>query len=310
MNISTKQNQLIFITVAALCFTPILTPAIALLMGMGLSLLGVKHYTSNFGTSTILQASIVLMGFGMNLTQVIETSKSAFFETAISVIGVMTVGILLGRLFKIDSKVSLLIASGTAICGGSAIAAVSSVLCSKNHQVSFSLVVVFILNALALFIFPSIGHYFNLSQTTFGHWAAIAIHDTSSVVGAGAIYGEKALSIATTVKLIRALWIIPLSIVISLSQGKQNSGKMKIPYFIFLFIAAIIAAYLFPEGQKTYEHFNWLGKRAMVLALFFIGTNISIMETKKAGLKSFAFGLTLWLIIASTSLIALNFNNF
>ncbi|MGQ1786811.1 MULTISPECIES: YeiH family protein [unclassified Saccharicrinis] len=306
MHLSQKQIQLIYLTVAALCFTPLLSPAIALVIGMGLSLLGIKLKVSQENTSYILQASIVLMGFGMNLTQVIETSQTAFVETAVSVIAVMGLGILFGKFLKVDSKVSLLIASGTAICGGSAIAAVSNVLHPKNHQVSFSLVVIFMLNALALFIFPYIGHHLHLSQTTFGHWAAIAIHDTSSVVGAGAIYGEEALRIATTVKLVRALWIIPVSVVISLAQKKQDNGKVKVPYFIFMFLAAILIAYLLPEGQSTYEHFNWMGKRGMVLALFFIGTGISIKEAKKAGWKSFVLGISLWVAIASTSLIVLN----
>ncbi|WP_075590892.1 YeiH family protein [Labilibacter marinus] len=306
LNISQKQVQLIYCTIAALCFTPILSPAIALLLGIGLSLLGIKYTPKTFNTSIILQASIVLMGFGMNLGKVIETSQSAFFETAISVVAVMSIGILLGKLLKVDSKVSILIAAGTAICGGSAIAAVSNVLNPKNHQVSFSLIVIFILNALALFIFPYVGHHLNLSQATFGHWAAIAIHDTSSVVGAGAIYGQEALDIATTVKLVRALWIIPLSIVISFSQKKEEKGKVKVPYFIFLFVGAILVAHLLPDWQGTYTHFNWLGKKGMVLALFFIGTNISVADTKKAGIKSFVLGVSLWLVIAVGSLLVLN----
>ena len=305
MQLSQKQIQFIYITIGILCFTPVLSPAIALLLGIGLSCLGIKPTKLPFSTSFILQAAIVLMGFGMNFIQVIETSQTAFVETALSVVTVMTLGILLGKLLKIDSKVSLLIASGTAICGGSAIAAVSNVLNTKNHQVSFALVVVFMLNALALVAFPHIGHYFQLSQDTFGHWAAIAIHDTSSVVGAGAIYGEEALRIATTVKLVRALWIIPLSIVISLSQKNQDTGKVKVPYFIFLFVLAIVIAYFVPAWQGTFEHLNWLGKKGMVLALFFIGTGISIKETRQAGLKSFLLGILLWVCIAGGSLIVL-----
>ncbi|GAF04342.1 YeiH family protein [Saccharicrinis fermentans] len=305
MNLSQRKIQLIYGTIAALCFTPILSPAIALVIGIVLSMAGLKLKNTPLKTSFILQASIVLMGFGMNLKEVIETSQTAFVETAVSVICVMSLGIVLGKILKLDSNVSLLIASGTAICGGSAIAAVSNVLNPKKYQISFSLAVIFTLNALALFIFPKIGHYFHLSQSTFGHWAAIAIHDTSSVVGAGAIYGEKALKIATTVKLVRALWIIPVSIIISFSQKKQGNSKAQLPYFIFIFVAAILITYLVPSGQNTYEHLSWIGKKGMILALFFIGTDISIKETKEAGWKSFLLGILLWISIASGSLLIL-----
>ena len=304
MVLTEKQTQLIYIFIATLCFTPLLSPAIALLIGIGLSLLGIKTKASEGYTSLFLKASIVLMGFGMNLAQVIETSQTAFLETAISVVVVMGFGIYLGKMLKVDSKISLLIASGTAICGGSAIAAVSSVLKTKNYQVSFSLAVIFILNAVALFIFPYIGHLFNLSQETFGHWAAIAIHDTSSVVGAGAIYGEKALGIATTVKLIRALWIIPLSFVISLAQ-KDGKNKVKVPYFILLFVVTMVIAHLVPSWGNTFEHLDWLGKKGMVVALFLIGSDISVSEAKKAGVKSFILGIVLWFIIAAGSLFML-----
>ncbi|SMO33767.1 conserved hypothetical integral membrane protein [Saccharicrinis carchari] len=304
MAFTAKQTQIIYFLVAILCFTPLLSPATALVIGIVFSLLGIKIKSNHGYTSLFLKASIVLMGFGMNLAQVIETSQSAFLETAISVVSVMVLGVFLGKLLKVDSKISLLIASGTAICGGSAIAAVSSVLSTKNYQVSFSLVVIFILNAIALFLFPYLGHIFNLSQDTFGHWAAIAIHDTSSVVGAGAIYGEKALHIATTVKLIRALWIIPLSVVISIAQ-KDKKNKIQFPYFILLFVLAMVIAHVVPAWESTYEHFNWLGKKGMVVALFLIGTEISLDEAKDAGLRSFILGILLWAIIASGSLIML-----
>ncbi len=209
---------------------------------------------------------------------------------------------------KIESKIGLLISAGTAICGGSAIAAVAPVVNAKNYQVSFSLVVIFILNAIALLIFPILGHYFNMSQETFGTWAAIAIHDTSSVVGAGATYGSKALQVATTVKLIRALWIIPLSLVIAFTQKDKANGKIKIPWFIGLFVASILTAYLFPSNAVSYEHLNWLGKRGMVIALFLIGSNISFSEAKQAGFKSFVLGVLLWFLIAIGSFLALTSN--
>lgn len=303
MTTNHHQKNIIFSLCILLCFIPFVSPAIALAMGIILSLLGIKQENFTKHTSFALQSSIVLMGFGMNLTQVISTSKSGFIDTAISVTSVMLIGILLGKLLKVESKIGLLISSGTAICGGSAIAAVAPVVNAKSYQISFSLVVVFILNGIALFLFPAIGHYFKMSQVDFGTWAAIAIHDTSSVVGAAAIYGEEALKVATTIKLIRALWIIPLSLVIALLQKNNNAGKLKIPWFIGLFVVSILIAHFIPSGAATYHHFEWLGKRGMVIALFLIGSGISFQEAKKAGLRSFLLGITLWLFISIVSFL-------
>jgi uncharacterized integral membrane protein (TIGR00698 family) len=294
----------IYTLVVAICFLPFVSPAIALIVGIFLSLLGLKHANIHKYTSKVLQWSIVLMGFGMNLNDVITASKSGFVETLISVTTVMTLGILLGKLFKVEKNIAVLIATGTAICGGSAIAAVAPILKSENYQNSFALIVVFVLNAIALLLFPAVGHWLGLSQETFGNWAAIAIHDTSSVVGAGAIYGEKALQIATTVKLIRALWIIPLSIVVAL-LNKSDKKSIKFPWFILFFVLAIIFANIFPGLQASYGHFSWLGKRGMVVALFLIGSNITISQIKQSGAKSFALGVTLWAITAVSSLLIL-----
>ena len=308
MALNQKQINLIYGVILFLCFMPFISPAIALLFGILLSLFGLKQTHIAKYTSFSLQASIVLMGFGMNLVQVIHTSRTGLVYTAISVVFVMLCGLLLGKLLKVDSIITILISAGTAICGGSAIAAVAPVVKAKNAQISFALVVVFILNGIALIIFPIIGHYFNLSQATFGYWAAIAIHDTSSVVGAGATYGAKALEIATTVKLIRALWIIPLSIVIFFVQKEKPNGKIKLPWFIGLFIISILIAYQFPNMQTTFSHLNWLGKRGMVVALFLIGSNISVAEAKQAGLRSFVLGIVLWLLIGVSSFLMLTSN--
>lgn len=298
-------TQIIYSLMIFICFLPFMTPAIALVIGIILSLIGLKHHNIHKYTSNSLKLSIILMGFGMNLTQVINASKTGFFVTTISVISVMVLGFLLAKMLRVDGKTGTLISAGTAICGGSAIAAVAPVINAKNYQISFSLVVVFILNALALLIFPAIGHFFNLSQETFGTWAAIAIHDTSSVVGAGAMYGAKALEVATTVKLIRALWIIPLTLVIALFNKDNSAGKVKIPWFILFFVIAILFAYFFPNYQETYKHFHWLGRRGMVVALFLIGSNISVAEAKQAGFRSFILGILLWVIIGVSSLIIL-----
>ncbi|RXQ92157.1 putative sulfate exporter family transporter [Ancylomarina salipaludis] len=305
MKLNQRHIRTLYGIILFLCFMPFISPAIALGLGIMLSFLGLKYENAAKYTAFSLQASIVLMGFGMNLTQIINTSRLGFADTAISVVFVMTCGLVLGKLLKIDSKISLLISAGTAICGGSAIAAVAPVIRAKNAQISFALVVVFILNAIALLIFPGIGHYFNLSQETFGYWAAIAIHDTSSVVGAGATYGAKALEVATTVKLIRALWIIPLSLLIAFSQKDKIKGKLKFPWFIALFIMSIFLAYWLPDFAKTFSHLHWLGQRGMVLALFLIGSNISFSEAKKAGAKSFVLGILLWLLIGFGSFIML-----
>ncbi|WP_321288759.1 putative sulfate exporter family transporter [uncultured Sunxiuqinia sp.] len=301
----TKYIQLIYGIAIAACFLPFITPAVALLGGIGLSLVGIRHPNIHKQTARVLQASIVLMGFGMNLTLAIQASKTGLLLTAGSVVSTIGMGLLLGKLLRVESKISWLIASGTAICGGSAIAAVAPVLRAKNYQISFSLVVIFILNAIALMIFPMVGHYFHLSQETFGFWSAIAIHDTSSVVGAGASYGAKALEVATAVKLTRALWIIPLSVVIALFNKDEKKGKLSIPWFIGLFVLAIVVAHFLPQWQPTYTHLTWLGKRGMVIALLLIGSNISIAEAKKAGSRSFILGILLWLFIGGLSLFVL-----
>lgn len=308
MTLNQNQIRIVYSSLLFLCFMPFISPAMALALGILLSILGIKQADFSKYTSFSLQGSIVLMGFGMNLAQVISTSKTGFIDTAISVFVVMTCGLLLGKFLNVDSKISLLISAGTAICGGSAIAAIAPVTQAKNSQISFALVVVFILNAVALIIFPLIGHYFNLSQETFGYWAAIAIHDTSSVVGAGATYGVKALEIATTVKLIRALWIIPLSIVVAVLQKDKSVGKLKFPWFIGLFVISILISYLLPAWDTTYTHLNWLGRRGMVVALFLIGSNISIAEAKQAGLRSFILGIVLWLLIGIGSFLMLTSN--
>ncbi len=295
-----------YILIFAICCLPFISPAIALGLGILFSIFSINNDSFKKLTTPFLQASVVLLGFGMNLNEVINATGSSFIETAISVTTVMILGILLGKLLKVDSNISLLISAGTAICGGSAIAAVSPIIKSKEYQMSFALIVVFILNAIALVIFPIIGHYFNMSQEAFGNWAAIAIHDTSSVIGAGSAYGEEALKIATIVKLIRALWIIPLSIVIFFSTHKSDTKKIKIPWFIIFFALAIVFNHIFPQFQNTYSHFTWMGHRGIVIALFLIGTSFSFKEAKKAGFKSFILGISLWAIIAIGSFLTLN----
>lgn len=291
--------------VICFCFLPFVSPAVALCIGIVFSFLGIRHDSIHRYTSRVLQVSIVLLGFGMGLEEVITASKSGFVQTLISVSLVMTGGIVLGRLLRVEKNTTLLIAAGTAICGGSAIAAVAPIIKSENYQNSFALIVVFVLNAIALLLFPFIGQRLGLSQEVFGNWAAIAIHDTSSVVGAGAIYGEKALQVATTVKLIRALWIIPLSIVLAFFSKNGDKRSIKFPWFILLFVAAIFFANIFPAFESSYAHFSWLGRRAMVVALFLIGSNITLHQIKQSGTRCFLLGITLWVVTAVFSLFLL-----
>ena len=291
--------------VICFCFLPFVSPAVALCIGIVFSFLGIRHDSIHRYTSRVLQVSIVLLGFGMGLEEVITASKSGFVQTLISVSLVMTGGIVLGRLLKVEKNTTLLIAAGTAICGGSAIAAVAPIIKSENYQNSFALIVVFVLNAIALLLFPFIGQRLGLSQEVFGNWAAIAIHDTSSVVGAGAIYGEKALQVATTVKLIRALWIIPLSIVLAFFSKNGDKRSIKFPWFILLFVAAILFDNIFPAFESSYAHFSWLGRRTMVVALFLIGSNITLHQIKQSGTRCFLLGITLWVVTAVFSLFLL-----
>ncbi len=300
-----KHLNFIYGVVLFLTFLPFMNASIALLAGLLFSMLGLRNGNVQPYISPILQISIVLMGFGMDLEKVLVVSKDGFVETLFSVVFVMGMGYFLTKLLKIDSKVGTLISAGTAICGGSAIAAVSPVLKAENHQISFSLLVIFVLNAVALLIFPSIGHYFNMSQHVFGQWAAIAIHDTSSVVGASAIYGKEALEVATTVKLVRTLWIIPLALFIAKYQGDNTTGKLKIPWFILYFVLAVLVAYLLPNAKESFAHLSWMGKHAMIFSLFLIGSGISFKNIKKVGLKSFILGIILWILIGVASFVYL-----
>ena len=295
-----KKLSILYYVIPFFCLMPFFTAPIALASGILLTILKIqKPYEIKKYTSKILQWSIVLMGFGMSLEKVIETSQTGVLLTATSVILTFFFGLGLGYLYKVERNTTMLIASGTAICGGSAIAAVSPIIDAKNNQITFALTVIFVLNAVALFIFPVIGQALNMSQENFGYWSAIAIHDTSSVVGAGAAYGKEALEVATTVKLTRTLWIIPLSFIVLFLNRKENkTNKIKIPWFILYFVIAIVIAYFLPQYQETYNHINWLGKKGMVLALFLIGTSFSIEDLKTAGPKSFLLGISLWVIIS------------
>lgn len=282
------------------------SPAIALFMGIVFALI-CKSPHPKFSKRTskyLLQLSVVGLGFGMNLQESLNSSSEGMIMTIVSVTGVMLIGYYVGRKMGIDKKLSYLIASGTAICGGSAIAAISPVVRANENQTSMSLAVIFTLNAIALFIFPTIGHLLEMTQQQFGIWAAIAIHDTSSVVGAGKAYGAEALMVATTVKLTRALWIIPLALISVLIFPEANGGKQKIsiPWFILFFVVAMVMNTYLPIPTLLLEGISMFSHKALSATLFLIGTGLSIAAIKEVGPRPIVLGVTLWIIISLFSL--------
>lgn len=303
--ISDDARKVIFLGLVVLSLTPFVNAPIALLLGIIAAQIIGNPFVTLFSkykiTARLLQYSVVGLGFGMNIGSAILAGKQNIAFTLVSIIGTLLLGTILGILLKIDKKTSHLVSSGTAICGGSAIAAIAPVVRADEKQISVALGIVFILNAIALFIFPPIGHFFNLSQSQFGLWSAIAIHDTSSVVGAASAYGEDALKIATTVKLARALWIIPLALITTLFF-KDGSQKIKIPYFIGFFILAMLVNTYVPNIENFSAVIVKIAKAGLILTLFFIGAGLSIKTIKSVGAKPLIQGVLLWICIASASL--------
>ena len=294
--------KILFLALVALSFSPLISPPIALLLGiLFVNIFGKVLETDAF-VKKLLQYSIVGLGFGINLKTAIEAGSQGFLFTVSTIILVMVLGLVLAKIFRIDKTIAQLISAGTAICGGSAIAAVSPILKANSKQTSVALGIVFVLNAVALFIFPEIGHFFNLSQNQFGIWSAIAIHDTSSVVGASSKYGSEALQIATTVKLARALWIIPLAFIISIFT--KSEGKIKIPYFIGYFVLAILAGTYLPFLKNFNHYISEFSRDLLKVALFLIGAGLSFQNLKNIGLKPLLLGIILWLLVSSISLYA------
>lgn len=257
-------------------------------------------------TKKLLSYSIIGLGFGIQFQQAIAVTSDGIGLIVATIVGTLLLGWLVAKMIKLETSTAYLISVGTAICGGSAIAAVAPAIKAKDQQIALALATVFVLNSLALFIFPVIGHALALDQHTFGTWAAIAIHDTSSVVGAASAYGEEALTTATTLKLARALWIIPVALVsaVIFARGNSEEGKNKlvIPYFIIWYCAAIAFSDLLPQFEAVYQGIFALAKQALVVCLFLIGCSISIEKLKSAGAKPLLFGLSLWIVISSSSL--------
>lgn len=279
------------------------SPAAALFMGIAIALtIGAPYAKMNKKVSKyLLQAAVVGLGFGMNLFAALESGKDGMLFTIVSVVGVMVIGVLMGRVLKVNPKNAYLISSGTAICGGSAIAAVAPIIDADDNDTSLALATIFILNAVALFIFPPIGEALGLSQQQFGTWAAIAIHDTSSVVGAGAAYGEEALQVATTIKLTRALWIFPLALV-SILVFRSKGKKVAVPWFIFLFILAMVANTYLAIPESVTKTIVFASKKALSLTLFLIGCGLSVAAIRKVGAKPLILGVILWAVISITTL--------
>lgn len=287
-------------------FSSWVTPPVSLFLGLVFALLCGQAYPkfNKKVSKKLLQYSVVGLGFGMNLHASLASGKEGMLFTVISVVGTMLIGMFIGRkLLKVNRDTSYLISSGTAICGGSAIAAVGPVIKAKDSDMSVALATIFVLNAIALFVFPVLGEWLGLTQQEFGTWAAIAIHDTSSVVGAGAAYGEEALQVATTIKLTRALWIIPLALVTSFifkSEGK----KVSIPWFILWFIVAIlINTYVLDAVPQVGKAISGLARKGLIITMFFIGASLSADVLKSVGVKPLVQGVLLWLVISVGSLV-------
>ena len=281
------------------------TPPVALFLGLVFALTCGQAYPkfNKKVSKKLLQYSVVGLGFGMNLHASLASGKEGMLFTIISVIGTMLIGMFIGRkLLKMNRDTSYLISSGTAICGGSAIAAVGPVIKAKDSDMSVALATIFILNAVGLFVFPVLGQWLGLTQQEFGTWAAIAIHDTSSVVGAGAAYGEEALQVATTIKLTRALWIIPLALATSF-LFKGDGRKVSIPWFILWFIVAILLnTYVLDAVPVVGKAVSGLARKGLVLCMFFIGASLSTDVLKAVGVKPLVQGVLLWLVISIGSL--------
>jgi len=280
----------------------ILSPPLALAAGLayGLSVAHGYHLEARRLSKFLLQASVVCLGFGMNLGQMIRVGRSGFLYTALGITFAMLLGIGLAYALRVGKIPGFLISAGTAICGGSAIAALAPVTEASDEAMAVSMGTVFVLNSVALFIFPPIGHALHLSQTQFGLWSALAIHDTSSVVGAAARYGAAALAIATTVKLARALWIVPVSVGTAIVRGSR--AKIHLPWFILFFcVAAVLASYV-PHFAPMYTQLARLGRLGLGVTLFLIGTTISRDTLKTVGARPLLQGVLLWIVVGSVSL--------
>ncbi len=304
----------LFWLLAVFALTPWSSPGVSLLLGIlfAISIGNPYPKQSKLASKYSLQAAVVGLGFGLDFTTVLRVGAHGFFITLITISATLAIGMLIGRLLHVERKAAMLIAVGTAICGGSAIAAVGPVIKANDEEMSVSLGTVFILNAIALFLFPIIGHALGMTEDSFGLWAALAIHDTSSVVGAAASYGKHALEIGTTIKLTRALWIIPVAFFFAFLEARfdrrhridenLNKPKVQIPWFIGLFVMASVIRSIVPGGSDVYGVLVIVAKALLSLTLFLIGAGLSRSAIKKVGARPLIAGVSLWIIVAVTTL--------
>jgi uncharacterized integral membrane protein (TIGR00698 family) len=301
-------NKIVFVLALILAASGLISPPFALLGGLifGLAVVHPFNLESKRLAKFLLQASVVALGFGMNLHQVLQAGRSGFLYTAVSITAVMFLGLGLGYLLSVGTKSAFLISAGTAICGGSAIAAVGPIADASEEEMAVSLGTVFILNSVALFLFPLIGYAFHMTQSQFGLWSALAIHDTSSVVGATTKYGPTALAVGTTVKLARALWIVPLSLVTAVAL--KSKARIQWPWFILFFCLAALLNTALPAFGATFGILNHLGKIGLTVTLFLIGTGLNQQTLRQVGLRPLLQGLVLWIIVGTGTLALILFN--
>ena len=295
-------NKNLFFVGLILAASGLVSPPLALLGGLiyGFTLTHPFHVESKHLSKFLLQASVVALGFGMNLHQVLHVGRSGFAYTAISITVAMLLGLAIGYFLHVGKKSAFLISAGTAICGGSAIAAVAPIADANEEEMAVSLGTVFVLNSVALFLFPFLGYLFHMTQEQFGLWSALAIHDTSSVVGAAAKYGATALTIATTVKLARALWIVPLSFITAATL--KSKARIQWPWFILFFCLAALLNTLLPAWSPAFGALNHLGKIGLTVTLFLIGTGLNKKTLQQVGFRPLLQGLALWIIVGSVTL--------
>src|SRR5271156_287077 len=303
--ITTLHGKNIFFVGLLVAATGIISPPIALALGI---LFGftVEHPFPSESSSLaklLLQLSVIALGFGMNLKEVVHAGRSGFVYTAIGIGAAIALGLLFGKLLRVGGKASFLITAGTAICGGSAIAAVAPITDASEEEISVSMGTVFLLNSVALLIFPAIGYALHLSQSQFGLWAALAIHDTSSVVGAAAKYGNEALAIGTTVKLARALWIVPLALLTAWAM--KSKARIQWPWVILFSGLAPVANTYLPLSAPVYSFLSRVGKLGLTATLFLIGTGLSKDTLRRVGTRPLVQGVLLWAIVAIASLLAI-----
>ena len=303
--------RVVYVLALLLCLAPFMSSGYALFLGVAIALTLGNPFAdkTRAWTHKLLSWSVIGLGFGMNLKIVAQVGLQGIGYTVVGIFSALILGYILGRILKVESETSTLISVGTAICGGSAIAAVAPVIRAKPNTVSVALGTVFVLNATALFLFPFVGHQLNLSEHQFGLWAALAIHDTSSVVGASMQYGAEALQTGTTVKLARALWIVPVAFMIGLIYSRKNkdagAAKGKKPWFIAGFLLAAALVTFVPQIQPFGHTIEAIAKRCLVVTLFLIGSSLTRETLKAVGPKPFFQGVLLWIIVGSLTLTAI-----